>query len=175
MVYTRATFMITLRAIEKDDLKRIQRWRNSDDVMPYCRQYKPLSQSDMLVWYDGLTKDKEYNLVNDLQLIELDGIPIGVGGFVRIDWRNRKAEVSFYVGEISKSNPATIQSALMAIVQYGFTTLNLWKVYFPVYSNNNNLETYKEVLKEEYVAKKEYYWNGKYLDRIILVKYNEAI
>ena len=130
--------MITLRAIEKTDLELIKRWRNSPCVMPYCRQYRPLSSSDMLDWYDSLTNDKEYNLVNDLFVIEWEGLPVGVGGFVRIDWRNRKAEVSFYVGEDTKRIPSIVNKALMAIVEYGFKTLSLWKVYFPVYQKSHS-------------------------------------
>src|SRR3990167_5229617 len=141
---------ITLRAIEKEDLKTIQRWRNSSNVMPYCRQYRPLSMQDMEKWYQS--SDKEYNLINDLFLICLkDGTPIGVGGFVRIDWRNRKAEVSFYIGEDSHRNRETIKLAISHIVQYGKATLNLWKVYFPCYSFNPFLPIYEEVMPREYI------------------------
>lgn len=167
--------MINLRAIEKSDLPLMKRWRNSDLVMPYCRQYRPLNEIDMLTWYERLTKDTQYNLINDLFIITDNDEPIGVGGYVRIDWRNRKAEVSFYVGEAYKYSEDIINQALLAIVDYGIKTLNLWKIYFPVYQGNPNLSMYKKILQEEYIAKQEYYWNGKYLDRIILVRYNEKI
>ncbi len=164
---------IKLLPIEESDLQDLLWWRNSSDVMPYCRQYRQLSVKNMQEWYKKLHEDKDYNLTNDLFIIEHDNNKIGVGGFVRIDWRNRKGELSFYVGESSFRTQEIINKALMAIVGYGFKTLNLWKIYFPIYSFNPYLSMYKEVLKEEYIAKEEYYWQGKYYDRIILTAYNK--
>ena len=147
----------------------IQIWRNSDLVMPYCRQYRPLSMKDMERWYDKLHEDKHYNLTNDLFLIKHEGEPIGVGGLVRIDYRNRKAEISFYFAY--EMAPEIIKLALTSIIRYGFTTLNLRKLYFPCYSFNPRIPIYEEVMEAEYVAEEEYYYEGKYYDRIVLVKY----
>ena len=174
-VDNRYMWLIKLKPIEKEDLDKIQAWRNSDDVMPYCRQYRPLTQQDMLNWYESLGNESDYHLTNDLFLIEYKGEDIGVGGFVRIDWRNRKAELSFYVGTSSKVDEDIVSMAISALLEYAFKTLNLHKVSFPVYEFNPYLPIYKKVLEEEYIAKKEYYWEGKYHDRIILVKYNEYI
>ena len=99
--------------------------------------------------------------------------PIGVGGLVRVDWRNRKAEVSFYVAE--KCSDDDIKTALNMVLHYGFTTLQMWKIYFPVYAFNPRLGLYKEVMKHEYTAQKEYYYEGKHYDREVLVAYNEHI
>lgn len=162
---------ITLRAIEKWDLPTIQRWRNSPQVLPYCRQYRPVSMVDMEQWYKKLTEDKDYNLVNDLFIIEYKGVSFGVGGFVRIDFRNRRGELSFYIGE--EIGIVTIKKALMAIIHYGTATLNLWKISFPCYSFNPKIPIYKEIMTEEYIAKNEYFWDGKYYDRIVLVVYNK--
>ncbi len=167
--------MIKLKPIEKKDLDKIQTWRNSEDVMPNCRQYRPLTQQDMLTWYESISRDKDYNLTNDLFLIEYKGEDIGVGGFVRIDLRNRKAELSFYVGKITFASEKIIGMAISALLDYAFKTLCLHKVSFPCYSFNPYLEIYKKILKEEYIAKEEYYWNGKWQDRIILVAYNRGV
>ncbi len=162
---------IRLRAIEAPDLEILQQWRNSKNVMPNCRQYRPLSMKDMGNWYIKKESEQNYNLTNDLFIILLEDAPLGAGGYVRIDWRNRKAEVSFYVGEIEKCTEEIISKALLRIVEYADKTLNLHKIYFPVYETNPYLPIYEKILKREYVAKKEYFWEGKYLDRIVLVKY----
>jgi len=164
---------ISLRAICNMDLSVMQYWRNSPKVMPYCRQYRELSYEDMVEWFTKLAKDKDYNLVNDLFMICMDCKPVGVGGFVRIDWRNRKGEISFYVAE--EATKKDIAKALSHVVEYGFKTLNMHKVYFPCYQKNPNISTYEKVMKREYTAKNEYYWDGEYLDRIVLVKYNEHL
>lgn len=162
---------IVLRAIEKEDLALLQRWRNSEEVMPYCRQYRPLSVANMQAWYRLLNSDKQYNLINDLFMIIVDGVAIGVGGFVRIDWRNRKAELSFYVGENPSMYKNNLSEILVSFMDYGSKTLGLHKIYWPVYSFNPYLKIYEKLFKKEAVLKKEYYWNGKFHDRIIFTKY----
>ena len=164
---------IVFRAIEKEDLKLIHKWRNSDNVMPNCRQYRPLSMQDMEGWYSSLKQDNDYNLTNDMFVIEKDNKPIGVCGLVRIDWRNRKGEISFYIADISDCNKENISNSLLLLVDYAFKTLNIHKVVFPVYSFNHLLPIYAEILDEEYRAEEEYYWDGKYWDRIILSAYND--
>jgi len=161
---------ITLNPIEEADLAFIQDWRNSKNVLPNCRQYRPLSWIEMEKWYARLHNDSDFNLSNDLFIVGVDNIPFGVGGFVRIDWRNRKAELSFYVGE--EKFTVYISKALQSLMDYAFKTLNMHKIYFPVYSFNPYLEIYERCLEREYIAKSEYFWNGKWHDRVILVKYD---
>ena len=125
--------------------------------------------NDMERWYSNLREDGDYHLTNDFFLLLCDSTPIGVGGYTRIDWRNRKAELSFYVAEVD--NEEIITEALNKTLLYGLATLNLYKIYFPVYSFNPRLEIYKKVMLEEYTAYNEYFWEGKYYHRVVLVKY----
>jgi len=162
---------VNLRAIEKSDLAMIQRWRNSPNVVPYCRQYHPLSMADMEIWYATLSRDIDYNLVNNLFVVEYEDTPVGVGGLIRIDFRNRKGEISFYIGDAEKCTKEIIVPTLTSIVRFGLTTLNLFKVYFPCYAYNPYIKFYKEVMGVDYVAPMEYYWDGVYHDRIVLSSY----
>lgn len=139
---------VELRPIEESDLSILQRWRNSDIVMPYCRQYRPLTKQNMRDWF--IAGDNK-----ELFILKYDSSRIGVGGFIRIDWRNRKTEMSFYVGEDTYRTEEIISQAILCLVDYAFKTLNLHKIYFPCYSFNPNLPIYEKVLKREYTAKKE--------------------
>lgn len=162
-----------LLPIEKEDLPLLQHWRNSDNVMPYCRQYRPLSMQDMENWTLNFSKSLDYNLTNDLFILTHKGLKVGVGGIIRIDWRNSKGELSLYVGEPQENPQAIFSDAISTLVGYAFKTLNLYKIYWPVYSFNPHLPIYERCLKREYVAKEEYYWDGKFHDRVILVAYND--
>jgi len=155
--------LVEIRQIEKFDLKQLQVWRNSDNVMPYCRQYKQLTMQDMERWYE--------NLNDELFVIGYNATNIGVGGFVRIDERNRKAELSFYVGEDKYRTQEIVSEALLLLMEYAIKTLGMHKIYFPCYQNNPYIPLYEKILKWEYTAKKEYYWNGKFWDRLILTFY----
>ena len=162
---------VNLRAIEKSDLAMIQRWRNSPNVMPYCRQYRPLSVKDMENWYDSLSRDTSFNLTNDLFVIEYEGTPVGVGGLVRIDSRCKKGEVSFYIGDAEKCTTEIITECLLHLMAYAHQTLGLRKIYWPVYAFNPYLEIYEKLMPIEYVAHDEYYYNGNFYDRIVLASY----
>ena len=166
--------MITLIDIEFCDLPLIWSWRNSKHVMSCCRQYRPLTEVDMKKWYENLTNDSDYHLTNDMFMVRRENYCIGVAGLTRIDWRNRKAEVSFYIGDPSENNKDNITEALMALTHYAFKTLGLHKIYWPVYSFNPNLQIYEEIMEREYVAKGEYFWEGKFHDRVVLVKYEQV-
>jgi len=165
---------VRLREVEWGDIEYIRCMRNHPSVMPYCRQYKPLSMEDMEKWYERLNNDKDYNLTNDLFVIISDNIIVGVCGLTRIDWRNRKGEVTFYVVD-TEDRAEIISKALSMLMGYAFETLNLHKIYWPVYSFNPLLEVYEGHMGREYVAKKEYYWEGAYHDRVVLVAYNEKL
>lgn len=162
---------VNLQPIERKNLDLIQTWRNSPTVMPFCRQYRPLTMSDMERWYDNLHKDQDYNLTNDFFIIEYGYEYVGVCGLTRICWRNRKAEVSFYVGDNAVDTEAVIDGAMPLLMAYAIKTLGLNKIYFPCYSSNPNIKFYEKHLRYEYTARKEYYWEGQWLDRIVLVAY----
>ena len=164
---------VGLNPIELEDLPLLQSWRNSPEVMTNCRQYRPLSMKDMMEWYQSKDTNTDYNLTTDLFLLTCNNRKVGVGGLVRIDWRNRIGELSFYIGLARYRNKKVIGKLLLSVVEHSFSTLGLRKVVFPVYSFNPLLPIYETLLKREYIAESEYYWEGKYWDRIILVAYGK--
>src|SRR3990167_9268340 len=116
--------MITFKPLEEEDLTLLQHWRNSPGVLPYVREYRFLSDYDQDKWWESYQKSRRTSEWDqELMIIQLDtgkdwktnglsGIggsvtfnidgktykgPIGVGGFVRTQWRNRKAELSFFI------------------------------------------------------------------------------
>jgi len=97
--------------------------------------------------------------------------PIGVGGFTRIEWKNRKAEITFYIGDFEFNRSEVVKDTLRLIIESGFNQMNFHKLYFPVYSDNPNLKHYQDVMHEEAVMKEEY-WRDGWKDRHILVSYN---
>jgi len=171
--------MIHLDTIKTEDLDILREWRNSENVRPYCRQYKLLTDADMLRWYNSFSssddmvmfgiKDLSTKALKDKELLS---ILLGACGIIRIDWRNRKGEISFYIGSSSYCTEENIKEGLSLLKKYAFDILNLHKVYFPVYSFNPYLRLYEKVLRREYVAKSEYYWQGKHYDRVILTAYD---
>src|SRR3990167_3241606 len=91
--------MIIFKPIEKYHLVLLKEWRNSDSVRPYVREYRLLNDSDQDAWYQYYLQSRLRSDWNqEIYMIHEDTIPIGVGGFTRIEWRNRRSELTFYLG-----------------------------------------------------------------------------
>ena len=87
---------VKFRAIERDDLPRLRDWRNSPAIRRRTREFRLLSLVDQERWFESLHNDR-HTIMFDV-LDEKDTL-IGVAGLTYIDWKNRRAEVSIYVGD----------------------------------------------------------------------------
>jgi RimJ/RimL family protein N-acetyltransferase len=154
--------MIILDTIKSEDLMILRDWRNSDNVRPYCCQYTYLTDADMEAWYTSLVSDNSVAMLG-IRKPEVVGL-IGACGITRIRWRWRLGEITFYIGPRLYSTEDIIGDTLSQLIEYAFKTLNLHKLYWPVYSHNPYLPIYKKFFKEEAILRKEYYWDGKYYD-----------
>lgn len=160
--------MITFRVIEESDLEKLKEWRNDPKLQPYMREYRLLNEFDQNNWYTNYLKQRRTSdwdselFVMELKLGKLTK-GIGVGGFTRIEWKNRKAELSFYI-----IDDKLIELALFEIVSKGFNEFGFHKIYWPVYGHDPRLETYKKVFVREAILKEEYFYGGKFQDRIYL-------
>ena len=48
---------IRIRPIEKNDLGLIQKWRNTDSVQPFLREYREMSHTHIEAWYERIILD----------------------------------------------------------------------------------------------------------------------
>src|SRR3990167_9374477 len=116
--------MITFRAIERGDLTNLKNARNDRFVLPFVREYRHLNDSDQEAWYNSyLASRHKADFDQDINIIEEDnnGKILAVGGYTRIEWRNRRAEVTFY--NVS-AHDIIIKDCLLEIVRTGFNHFN---------------------------------------------------
>lgn len=161
--------MIKLRPIEESDLRQLKEWRNTDSVRDFTREWRLLSDNDQEEWWNAYCKNrKNVDSGQELMIIMDDRNMVGVGGFVRIEWRNRRAEFSFYIGSDSHRDEENIKKAQKLLLKKAFNEMNLHKVYWPVYSHDPNSVIYSKYWDLEAILKEEYFWNGEWNDRIYL-------
>ena len=88
---------VGLRAIEESDLDQLLRWRNNPRLRKYFREYRELSDANQKLWYsDKIVKDP-----NTLMFSIVDpghDRLLGACGLCYIDWKNRNADFSLYIG-----------------------------------------------------------------------------
>lgn len=154
---------IELRPINDEDLKITRQWRNNPLTYKWCRQYEPVSEAHHIAYWQRVWKDPSTKLF----MLEAE-LPVGVGGLTSIDWINRKAEFSLYIAhEFSRHHFG--EAALKKIVEYGFGTLNLNRIWGEVFQGNPAIEMFQRVgFKIEGRLKGSYFRNGEYIDSILI-------
>ena len=155
---------VGIRAIEIEDLPIIQKWRNDDHLRQYFREYRDFSLTQKKDWYFKMINDDRFEMfvIVDLETNEV----IGVTGITYIDWPNKHADVHFYIGKNSEwIDEKYSPTAINIILNYGFNTLNLNKLWAEIYEiDSKKLKFFKSkgfqidaTLREHYFHKGLYY------------------
>jgi len=159
---------INLRAIEKADLSIIQTWRNDERLRRYFREYRDFSMTQLENWYNNMIVDDRFEFF----IIEnKENKPVGITGITYIDWVNRHADVHFYIGEgFQWIDDVYSHEAFNMILDYGFYTLNLNKLWAEIYELDKlKLEFFQSRgFKIDANLRDHYYYRGKYYTSHIL-------
>ncbi|WP_428326230.1 GNAT family N-acetyltransferase [Nitrosopumilus sp.] len=162
----------TLCTIREKDIEKIRVWRNKQ--INILRQNNPISKQQQINYYNdeikkSITKN-EPNVILFSFLINQKCI--GYGGFVHIDWKNKRAEISFL------TDPARMNARLYekdfslfldVIFKIGFKEIGFNKLTtetFEIRPKTMNILEQKG-FKKEGLLKDHVKVNGKYVNSII--------
>lgn len=128
---------LRLRAIAREDLEPIRRWRNAQlDVL---RQAAPLSDVDQQRYWDEVLAP-EFDKPRPRQILVgavEAGVLLAYGGLVHIDWPSARAEVSFLAPpETAADLPgyaALFADFLAALKQLAFEQLGFHRLFTETY------------------------------------------
>lgn len=128
---------IWLEEIERDDLRMLKRWRNSPEIRLRAREYRLLNMVNQNDWFESMSRDRN----NEMFLIMVDDkasiiTPVGVCGLCNIDWVNRHAELSLYIGEESHKCKGIGSRVLTMLDIKAFNEFNLNKLWAEIYGFN---------------------------------------
>lgn len=158
--------------IAEKDLPLILKNRNSKHVMDFSGQNDFLTMYDQRKWYTSLLGDKsksQFCIFKSLSLEDYENnkqVFVGVVGLQKIDLTHRNAEFNIFIQQ-SETRKGYGEKALDFIINYGFSNLNLHKIYGVTFFNNPAQYLFEKVgFKKEGVLKEEYYKNGSYVDAI---------
>lgn len=160
---------IGLRAIERSDLTLLQKWRNSDNLRPFFREYRELPFELLDEWYTSILQDRTFEMfcIIDLKIKK----SVGVAGLTYIDFVNRHADLHFYIGDdeswIDRDYAHRIFPVLL---EYGFNTMNLNKLWAEVYEIDlKKLDFFQAFgFQIDGCLREHYYFKGKYYTSNIL-------
>lgn len=149
---------------DSSDKDKFFRWRNEYNIYRWCRQAGPISETHHhKYWYlvDGC-EDKKFWAVREVH----DGgyITVGCAGLTDIDYLNRRAEFSLYIGS-EHQNQGFGKRALTKLFEKGFNELNLNLIWGETFDGNPAMKMFKSLgMKEEGTRRSFYFKSGEYID-----------
>ena len=159
---------VGLRAIEESDLSQLLLWRNQPNYRRFFRAYRALRQTNQRNWFDSKVlndKSTEMFSIVDVNTGEL----LGACGLCYIDWINRNADFSIYIGkdDLYIDERYAIEAAQI-MMKYGFEELNLHRLWSEIYSFDEAKKVMFDRLgfKLEGVHKETHWTEGKWCDSL---------
>lgn len=159
---------LTLRAIERDDLPRYVAWINDPEITHHLKTYPPMSLEDEADWYEQQRHDS--TSLHLAIVITAKELHIGSVSLMKIDQRNQNAELGIMIGDKSQWNQGYGREAIQLMVNYGFTQLNLHRIYLRVdVSHAGGIRCYQTCgFTEEGRLRDAVFHHGHFEDQLIM-------
>ena len=163
--------LVGIRAVENTDLDLLKKWRNNTEFRKNFREVRELNSVNQENWFN-----KTNNSPNDYMftIVSLeDSKPIGACGLLYINWINRSADFSFYIGinDFYIDNIGLAKESAELLIKYGFDNLNLNKIWMELYEfDSKKINFFQDQFnfKIDGKLRENCYENGKYWDSFIL-------
>jgi len=160
--------LISLTKPSREDMPLLLKWRNNPDHRKYYREYRESNLEDQIKWYeDVMMKDSTWHHFV-VKPINADKI-IGVAFLNHIHSVYRTGEFGLTLGDPEFRGKGYGKDMLLTLLKYGFTELNLNRIWCEVYSNNSSIHLYRKIgFKDEGILRENVFKEGKYLDSYVL-------
>ena len=124
---------ILLRAVEETDLAQLLEWRNNPDLRKYFREFRELNHTMQLKWFNERVNNDPSTRMFSIVEIKTNKL-IGACGLCYIDWINKSADFSIYIGkdELYIDDVFSLDAAKL-LIAYGFEELNLHRLWSEIY------------------------------------------
>jgi RimJ/RimL family protein N-acetyltransferase len=159
--------IVTLRAIEEEDLPILHGWANDPVLQDILGDiHFPSSMIFHREWFKKTTMDR----VNHRFAVEAPGVGlIGLSSIIELDWRNGHAHHGLLLGVASTRGKGYGTDAVMATMRYAFDEMHLERLNGSRIEYNKLSELFYRKLGwvDEGSQKNYYFRRGKYWDRIV--------
>jgi len=161
--------IISLRAVEEDDLPTLHQWGNDPDLWSMLGGWRfPSSLRQTRLWFESLAADQ----LNQRFAIDLPGAGlVGTANLVDIDWKNNNAFHGMMIGDPNLRGKGIGVDVIMAVMRYAFDELHLKRLDGSMIAYNEaSVGVYcgKCAWKVEGRQRDWYYRKGQYWDRIMV-------
>ena len=159
--------MYKLRELERDDLKRINKWRNDPNLIACLgAPYRYINEDVDGEWYTKYLHTRSDSVRCAIIDDENEKEVLGLVSLLSINYINRSGELHIMIGDSENRGKGLGTFAVRAMVQHAFNNLNLRRVELLVLEDNIRAQNlYKKVgfqvegMKREAVYKDGVYKN----------------
>lgn len=161
---------VYLRAFEIEDYKKSIKWRNDQNIWKSTGgNYFFVSSEREKKWIENAIFNDENNIRLAICLKENDEY-IGNINLINIDWINRQAEISIFIGEKKEWGKGYATEATKLMIDFGFSQRNLNRIYLTVLENNKvAIHLYEKIgFKKEGILRETLFKDNKYYNLMIM-------
>ncbi len=159
---------VGLRSVEKNDLPILLEWRNQPEYRQFFREYRELNLENQNRWFDIKVMEDSSTIM--FTIIDLqNGEILGACGLCYIDWINRNADFSIYIGKDNiYIDKKYAYDAARVMMKYGFEELNLHRLWTELYDfDNKKIAMFTELGFEQEGCHRETHWtHGKWCNSV---------
>lgn len=156
---------ISIRPFKREDIPYKVAWVNDRENNMYLHYNLPLEIEKTEKWYEGVLERTDRF---DATILS-DGIPVGIIGLLNIDRVNQKAEYYILVGDCRHKKNGVATKASELILEYGFSTLGLNRIY--LFTEAGNIPAQKLFEKIGFIKEgtlhSDIKSHGQFADRIV--------
>lgn len=135
-----------LRAIEREDLPFLLEWRNRPQYRRYFREFRELGLSQQGAWFENVVLKDHRTLM--FAIVELSTSRLlGACGLCYIDWVNRNADFSIYLGaDDLYIDDLLAPDAATTMARYAFDELGMHRLWSEIYDFDRPKQRFFEQL-----------------------------
>jgi len=163
--------LVSLHAVEREDLERFRDWRNNPVFRKHFREYRELNMKQQVDWFEEKVVRDNTTLMFSIRRSE-DNKLLGCCGFVYINWVHRHADLSLYIGwkDAYIDGIGYADESCQLLLDYGFNELSLNKVWTEIYEfDEKKKRLYDKIgFNQDGLLRQNYWYDGKWWDSRIL-------
>ena len=163
--------LVSLHAVEKEDLQQFRNWRNNPDFRKHFREYRNLNMRQQEIWFEEKVVKDNTTLMFSIRCNE-DNELLGCCGFVYINWVHQHADLSLYIGWNNAyiDEEGYAEESCRLLLDYGFNELRLNKVWTEIYEFDEKKKALydKFGFHQDGLLRQNYWYDGKWWNSMII-------
>jgi RimJ/RimL family protein N-acetyltransferase len=159
---------LQLKALDRAHIDQARAWRNDWTVWQFTRQNDVISDIEQEQWFHRQAADETIRMYAVILFANGHERFIGVAGLTSLDWPNRRAEFSLYIGpEYQRQGHGRM--ALRVLLDHAFKNLGLKQVWGETFHGNPAIKMFGQLGFQVDGKRREFYFkDGKWLDAYLI-------